>query len=163
MDVITYMDYFLKPIHLRLRDLYEMEEAERVLVKPFHRSVLDDRPFETVPAKEFFASDDATFLVRRGQVGVLYYVPWENPESHEDDEHTRPHEMPLEIEIKENCWCPIDEKGNVLFEMCVFPEYVETPPLHVSEYPDSTRIGWRGPMVNVHLLDDTLVCHVCVV
>jgi hypothetical protein len=51
-------------------------------------------------------------------------------------------EFPFDLNYRDGCWFPLDNKG-------FLPEHLadETDSLDYREYPKTTRIGFRGPMI----------------
>ncbi len=156
---------------LTIGDILKLKKGERVPILVMDRNLCDhvypdigEGPKPIQLAQEFFdlKRDGAVYVHREGMTGTVEWG-W-------DDEHDSVDELfTFEIEFKKDHWYPLDEDGTL---PAADEEYQVGPPepwdeevngawdgtaqhgeelpptrTHWKDYPETTHVGWRGPMM----------------
>lgn len=151
----AYMDEAGRGACLTIADVLAMQKGERVEVLVMDRNLCDHvckaTPKPAEPPEIFFekARDGAVYIHGEGLTGMIEWG-WSAPKAGD-----LPVTVTFEfhIEYEPGYWYPLtdgylpksDPQGISLFS---YPE-----PRHWSTFPETTRVGWRGPMVRWSKLD----------
>jgi hypothetical protein len=138
--------------HIELKSLYELaqnNEEKMINITPIDRNFSDYLYYEEKKNNQFINAYD--LLKNYCYSGILRF----NHESKNIlniETKTRldtSWDFCLDIEYKTNCWYPLSSNGtiNVDPDEGIIDDFNNNYSL--SDYPDNTRIGWRGPMVKI--------------
>ncbi len=141
---------FTRPYHLRIKDVLAMKSGMSAEFLCLDRNV--EEIFEQANKKgaikkpsEFFEENYFFKFVNREALKGKGFITFEGCEEREYEE------FEFQIEYKPNCWYPL-ENGNLKGD-----KYCNIPQELIGsweKFPDDTRIGWRGPMINIKHLEN---------
>lgn len=141
----------IKSDSFTIRDVLNMRPGEEIKVVHLDRNLMDtvmhDREGNTLyTATNFFSCSTATYKHSQDMKGTLTF-------------HMRDSDLEIEFEFQveydDDCWYPLFDGS--LPPRCTQLGYRLHPgndPKPYTYFPDTTRIGWRGPMVKWEKISD---------
>ena len=136
----------VRAAYLTLGDLKKMKRGDKIKVLSLHRNVFDtaneaNDPNRSYTAKQFFQRDGFEYIHESGVKGSIRM---------HFEKSFRP--FTFEIEYKPYRWYPLSDDGTL-------PVKGDVGTLlgvkkHYTAFPDSTPVGWRGPMIPWSKLED---------
>jgi len=145
---------------LTVGDVKKLKKGDRIRFLSMHRNLCDlaycrSEPVTAVaPAQVFFSEIGAgvTYTHETGVVGRCLW-DWDKKGKHVDDDFV------LEIEFAPERWYPLERDGSLPAanepDGCGGFHWEDLPSTrtHWTDYPDETKLGWRGPMLPWERLD----------
>jgi hypothetical protein len=155
-DALEYWDWIdhVKDQCLTIADITKLKHGERLPVLSIHRNLCDEvypkrgNPKPALAATEFFKETRSIYVHEEGLCGRMEWH-WDKKKKHTSEL------FEFEINYKPKHWYPL--KNGYLPE--IDPLQDEDYPSwgsagrHWSEFPETTQVGWRGPMLLWDKLD----------
>ena len=140
----------VRAAYLTLGDLKTMKRGDKIKVLCLHRNVFDtaneaNDPNHSYTAKHFFQREGFEYIHDSGVKGSIRMFL-------DDDFGKTFRPFTFEIEYKPYRWYPLSNDGTL-------PAKGDVGTLlgvkkHYTAFPDSTPVGWRGPMIPWSKLED---------
>lgn len=134
------------PYHLTIADILSFPVGEAVKLFLMDRNVFDmswcndmNPPGVVTTPQHFFRSCYYVNFTRTGD-GIV--GNWEWPELNRTDQARE-----WDIEFAPSCWYPLEDDHLPIRVLQGFSDLGNTSARHWRDFPASTRIGWRGPMM----------------
>lgn len=133
-----------KKYHLTINDITQLQSGEKLTVVHLDRNVLDSVEYSNKASvitdpHEFFKQSVGVYTHQSNLVGNFEDVDFER-------------EFEFDVEYKKNHWYPLEE-GHLPTDdeqrRCSFGEKAGW---NWRQFPTNTRIGWRGPMIEISKL-----------
>jgi len=132
--------------HLTIRDVQSMNEDESVDLICFHRNTCDvvrgngqRRQNKPMDPQKFF-HNGGMYLKFTKYIGLLGMWEWRCGGG--------PRQGTFHLEYAPGRWYPLDKNETLPHLGCCYNSELATGKC-VSDYPDNTRLGWRGPMMRI--------------
>ena len=155
MQVYDYIK-ISKPYHLRISDIKKLRPGDELDVVIWDRNFeeyhiwTNCEPDKNYDSKEFFKANRHK-ITYQGHMTWAIHFPYGETIQHPVHLST----SGLETNWK---WCSIENgyvniTNEVLKSSETIPDYWQPKHLHWTEFPETTRIGWRGPIMLWENLD----------
>lgn len=136
---------------LQIRDITPLKKGDTLKVLVMDRNLCDTCCEDSVnpgnalfSAPRFFRFNTAIYTHTGGLKGTIKYK-WQESEEYKDC--SEPYPFEFEIEYKKDCWYPLENGHLPKEDPQGFSDFHYPKPKSWREFPSTTRIGWRGPML----------------
>ena len=171
LDLWKWIDY-MRPYHLTINDITNLSSGDTIQLLCLDRNVCDlvatsdNESVTTIPVVDFFKHGyQLTYRHRRDLEGTAcwncdsdsdsssYDSQYSDPGCKNNDK-TNTNKNPIgrhfsfDIEYKKNCWYPLENGKLPIKDPQEFAKFNHNTISYWKDYPETTRIGWRGPMIN---------------
>jgi len=128
---------------LTITDVLTLEPGQEIKVLHMDRNLGDtvcEQPGNQLfTAEEFFAKSTAVYKHESGLKGTIKYS-WQESEEN-------PYPFEFDIEYAKDCWYPLEDGYLPTNDPQGFSNFHYDAPKPYTDFPQNTRVGWRGPML----------------
>lgn len=132
--------------HITIEFIKNMNEGEEIDMLCIDRNFYDDLPMTSSDAETFFRKK-TLLRVTKGLRGINATCHWLKPGNGGGRDITDWHTT-FHIEYRPNRWYPLTEDHRLpQSDPQGLANFGNRSGLHWSRFPETTRLGWRGPMI----------------
>ena len=136
--------------YLRISDVLKMKKGDKIKLLVLDRNVTDitsknktNKELVSYTPKHFFRKNFAVYTHNSKLKGTIKYF------------NINSMNFQFEIEYQKNNWYPLNNNGKLgKKDRQGFADFKDKAGLHYSEFPKSTPLGFRGPMIKYSSLKD---------
>lgn len=136
--------------YLRISDVLKMKKGDKIKLLVLDRNVNDvtsknktNKELVSYTPKHFFRKNFAVYTHNSGLKGTIKYFNMDLMV------------FQFEIEYQKNHWYPLNNNGKLgKKDRHGYADFKDKAGLHYSEFPKTTPIGFRGPMIKYSILKD---------
>jgi|SRR3989304_4132521 len=147
---------YIKPQCLTINDVKQLNKGDTLYVLVMDRNLTDitnahNKCEEIKRPKDFFECNVATYVHNKDLQGDITFHFGGFEDKKKSRNLTR--EFEFDIEYDKNCWYPLTNGYLPVKDPQGLGKFRYNSPKHYSMFSPTTRIGWRGPMIEWDKLD----------